>query len=317
MSVYTPVSRQELQKFLGHYSLGELRHFEGISEGIENTNYFVATTKGEFVLTLFEWLEPAQLPYFLELMAFLSEKHMPSAHPIADKSGNYLRQLNGKASALVQRLTGTSVTAPTERQCFAIGEFIGRMHTAGAQFRLHRENDRGPRWWKNTAAKVQSTLSAEDASLLRRELEYQSQFRHHRLSRGVIHADLFRDNALFVGDRLTGVIDFYYACNDVLIYDLAVTVNDWCNSDNGDIYPDRARAILRAYAQRYRPIEPDELDAWPVMLRAAALRFWLSRLHDMHFPRQGEITHIKDPDVFKRILRHRVEHTDALRHLWN
>lgn len=317
MSVYTSVSRQELQKFLEHYSLGELSHFQGISEGIENTNYFVTTSNGEFVLTLFEALEATELPYFLKLMAFLAEHNIPSAHPIADDNGTYLRQLNGRPAALVQRLKGVSVKAPTVQQCFAIGEFIGRMHTVGKQFRLYRENDRGPSWWRQTAAKVLPKLTSDDASLLTEELTYQSKFRHHKLSRGVIHADLFRDNALFVGDQLTGVIDFYYACNDALIYDLAVTVNDWCNVENGDFYTDRARAMLHAYTEQFRPIAPEEQDAWPVMLRAGALRFWLSRLHDMYFPRQGEITHIKDPDVFKLILRHRIEHAAELQDLWD
>ncbi|MEE8263775.1 MAG: homoserine kinase [Gammaproteobacteria bacterium] len=317
MSVYTSVSRQELQKFLEHYSLGELSHFQGISEGIENTNYFVTTSNGEFVLTLFEALEATELPYFLELMAFLAEHNIPSAHPIADNNGTYLRQLNGRPAALVRRLKGFSVKAPTVQQCFAIGEFIGRMHTVGKQFRLYRKNDRGPSWWRQTAAKVLPKLTSDDASLLTEELAYQSQFRHHKLSRGVIHADLFRDNALFVGDQLTGVIDFYYACNDALIYDLAVTANDWCNVENGDFYTDCARAMLHAYTEQFRPIAPKEQDAWPVMLRAGALRFWLSRLHDMYFPRQGEITHIKDPDVFKLILRHRIEHAAELQDLWD
>lgn len=315
MSVYTPVTPHELKQFLAGYDLGELEQFVGISDGIENTNYFVTTSSGEFVLTLFEILDESELPYFLELMAFLAEHGIPSAHPVADREGRYLRELNGKPAALVLRLKGASVDIPTVEQCSAIGEQMGRMHVACQAFPLHREPDRGPDWWQATAREVMPKLGVAEQRLLQDELEYQAGIVLGDLPDGVIHADLFRDNALFVGNRLTGIIDFYYACNFCLVYDLAVTINDWCRSGDDDHDRQNARALLQSYCAE-RPITASEFEAWPAMLRAAALRFWLSRLKDQYFPRAGEITHIKDPSVFKDILVSRIGADDDLRDLW-
>ncbi|MCW8839463.1 MAG: homoserine kinase [Gammaproteobacteria bacterium] len=315
MSVYTVVERDELEAFLGNYSLGELIDYQGISAGIENTNYFVTTSEKPLVLTLFENHTADELGYFLDLMAFLAEHGIPSAHPIADNSGHYLRELNGKPAALVMRLRGTNVEQPSEAQCRALGEALGRMHLAGQSFTGQRDNDRGPHWWNTTRQALADRLPAEDRDLLDEELAFQRDHRFDTLPRGVIHADLFRDNALFEGDTLTGLIDFYYACNDVLLYDVAVTVNDWCSNDAGELYPEKVLAMLRAYRQA-RPFTTDEAEAWPVMLRAGALRFWLSRLQDQHFPREGELTHIKDPDVFRTILIARKQQGELLHELW-
>ncbi|MCW8829506.1 MAG: homoserine kinase [Gammaproteobacteria bacterium] len=315
MSVYTVVERNELEAYLGNYSLGELIDYQGISAGIENTNYFVTTSEKPLVLTLFENHTADELGYFLDLMAFLAEHGIPSAHPIADNSGHYLRELNGKPAALVMRLRGTNVEQPSEAQCRALGEALGRMHLAGQSFTGQRDNDRGPHWWNTTRQALADRLPAEDRDLLDEELAFQRDHRFDTLPRGVIHADLFRDNALFEGDTLTGLIDFYYACNDVLLYDVAVTVNDWCSNDAGELYPEKVLAMLRAYRQA-RPFTTDEAEAWPVMLRAGALRFWLSRLQDQHFPREGELTHIKDPDVFRTILIARKQQGELLHELW-
>ncbi len=312
MSVYTPVGRAELESFLRHYDLGALVDFEGISAGIENTNYFVTTTAGEFVLTLFEALSAEELPYFLDLMAYLAEHGVPSAHPMPDEQGRYLRTLNGKPAALVRRLPGHNVEAPNPVQCAELGKAVGHMHVVGQDFPGRRDNPRGPHWWAETAAKVLPRLAPDAARLLEAELAFQRQHAHDALPRGVIHADLFRDNALFVGDRLTGIIDFYYACNDVLLYDVAVTVNDWCTTDTGELDSPRLDAFLDAYRQE-RDFTAAERAAWPVMLRAAALRFWLSRLQDQLFPREGELTHIKDPDVFRQILERRIAAGERLK----
>lgn len=309
MSVYTRVNEADLSAFLAEYSVGELIDYTGISAGIENTNYFVTTTGGRFVLTLFEQLSAEELPYFLDLMAFLAEHEVPSAHPVADNQGHYLRTLKGKPTALVQRLNGYTVDHPNPAQCAALGSMLGKLHAVGHEFSGHRDNDRGPHWWRETADKLGDHLGPDDRAMLDSELGFQGHFRGSTLPRGVIHADLFRDNALFLDDELTGIIDFYYACNDVLLYDLAVTVNDWCSTSRGALDPDRSAAMLTAYCKQ-RNVSDDELAAWPLMLRAGALRFWLSRLHDKHFPKEGEITHIKDPEVFRRILEHRVQHMD-------
>lgn len=315
MSVYTLVERDELEAFLQHYSLGTLVEYEGISAGIENTNYFVTTTKQRMVLTLFENHSAEELGYFLDLMAFLAEHEVPSAHPLADNNGDYLRELKGKPAALVMRLNGGGIDSPNTRQCAAIGHALAQLHVSGQAFSGERANDRGPHWWHTTRNAVFTKLSAEDQALLEEELAFQTSHRFDQLPRGVIHADLFRDNALFEGDTLTGLIDFYYACNDVLLYDVAVTLNDWCSLEDGGIDDEKATALLGAYGE-VRPISHDEEQAWPVMLRAAALRFWLSRLQDLHFPREGELTHIKDPDVFKRILLQRKSAAAQLTRYW-
>ncbi|MEE9551659.1 MAG: homoserine kinase [Gammaproteobacteria bacterium] len=316
MSVYTKVLPHELAEFLQNYSLGQLEQFVGISDGIENTNYFVTTSQGEYVLTLFEVLTKDELPYFLELMAFLAEHEIPSAHPVANNAGEYLQELNNKPAALVQRLNGASEDMPNTEQCSAIGEKMGRMHKASSSFQMHRDMVRGPTWWATTAENLMPKLSAQEASTLSDELVYQSSHLYTDLPTGLVHADLFRDNALFVGNELTGIIDFYYACDSIFIYDLAVTINDWCNSGNVDKDTLNAQALLGAYQQE-RDVGQKEIDAWPTILRAAALRFWLSRLQDKHFPRRGEITHIKNPDTFKQILQDRIEKGDELKKMWS
>jgi len=304
MSVYTTVSEQDLAIFLADYSIGDLVSLTGISDGIENTNYFVETTHGKYVLTLFETLNAEELPFFLDLMAHLNERQVPSAHPIADNNQHYLKTLCEKPAALVQRLTGKSIMQPNEEQCAALGQALGHAHVATQDFTGKRENRRGPHWWHNTGQRLLPHLTADQKRLLEDELGFQAAHRNDKLPRGVIHADLFRDNALFDGNNLTGIIDFYYACNDVLLYDVAVTANDWCSNADGSINNVRCQHFLDAY-QSERPFQDDEKADWSLMLRAAALRFWLSRLQDLHFPREGEMTHIKDPIPFEDILRDR------------
>jgi len=304
MSVYTTITKNELIEFLGHYSVGSLTHFEGIQSGIENTNYFVDTDRGRYVLTIFEHHNADELRFFLDLTAFLAEHDIASAHPRPSREGDYLSVLKNKPAALVNRLVGASVEQPSIIQCAAVGNELAKLHLVGQDFWQAHNNERGPGWWHKTSKALHGRLSPDEATLLQQELAYQGSARELALPRGIIHADLFRDNVLFEQDRLSGLIDFYYACTDTLLYDVAVTVNDWCGQDDGSLDATRATALLAAY-YAVRPINGDERQAWPVMLRAAALRFWLSRLYDMHFPRPGEMTHTKDPEVFRRILSDR------------
>lgn len=304
MSVYTRIDRGELVAFLRRFDSGELVDYAGIRAGIENTNYFVTTTGGEYVLTIFENHAPDELGYYLDLMAHLAEAGIPTPHPLGDRGGRYLQTLKGKPAALVDRLPGASVEAPGVAHCREIGDWLARLHLAGADFPGHRDNDRGPRWWHAAARRLAGHLGDDEQRLLDDELAFQDAHRRDRLPRGVVHADLFRDNALFEGERLTGIIDLYYACNDAWLFDLAVTVNDWCSRDDGTLDPALTDALLAAYRAR-RPLEGAEREDWPVMLRAAALRFWLSRLQDLHFPKEGEMTHIKDPGIFCAILEDR------------
>jgi len=306
MSVFTTVTSDQLKPWLAAYPLGELLELQGIASGITNTNYFVTTETGRYVLTLFEEHTAEELPYFLDLMAYLAERGVPCPHPVADRNGLRLGELNDKPAALVSCLRGRDMEAPAAAHCAEVGRVLAEMHLAGSTFPVEVQNPRGAQWRKATAAKVSAFLNAEDQSLLSQALAIDASFVMGDLPRGVIHADLFRDNVLFDGERLGGLIDFYYACNDVLLYDIAITVNDWCVTADGTVDSNRMDALLKAY-HAIRPLTAAEHEAWPAMLQIAALRFWLSRLLDKHFPHAGELTHAKDPAHFRNILHKRIE----------
>jgi len=313
MSVYTEVTRDDLIAFLSDYAVGELVSYEGISEGIENTNYFVTTEQDQFVLTLFEQHEFGELAYFLDVMTFFYQHDIPSAHPAADKQGRYLKTLCGRPAALVMRLSGRGVNSvATATQCQEIGNVLGKMHLVGKEFSSHRATQRGASWRQTSAEKLLPLLEKNHAELLKNELEFQANYTKLDLPFGVTHSDLFRDNALFEGDELKGIIDFYYACDEYLLYDLAVVVNDWCIDENGLIEHQRYQALMYAYLQ-HRELTETEQSSWNLVLRAAALRFWLSRLQDTHFPREGELTQIKDPDAFLKILKQHRANEDKLK----
>ena len=307
MSVFTQVSHVQLKTFLRQYRLGELLGFQGIGEGVENSNFYVDTADGRWVLTLFERLNYRDLPFFLGLMNHLARRRVVCPKPLTTKTGGTLTRLNGKPAALVQRLNGQSVLFPAVKQCAAVGRLLGDLHHAGRGYQLRCKNSRGADWRAATARKLLPVVGARTAVLIRDELAAQAKLKLSQLPQGVIHADLFKDNVLFVGPRLSGVIDFYYACNDALLYDLAVTVNDWCFMPSGRFHARRAKALLAAY-ERKRALTAAERKAWPLTLRAAAFRFYLSRLHDWHFPRKGDVVHVKDPAEYRRILEHHRQH---------
>ncbi len=308
MSVYTPVSEAQLADWLRNYSVGTLAGCEPIKVGIENTNYFVTTSQGRYVLTLFERLPADELPFYLGLMAHLARHGIPCPAPIADLSDQYLQQLNGKPAALVTRLPGRSLEQPGPSHCAELGALLARMHLAGRSYGAYLENPRGPKWWRFAARAVAPFLDSEKRSLLENEIAFQAERRFPDLPRGPVHADLFRDNALFENSRISGVIDFYFAGVDCLLFDLAVCANDWCLSapeSDPALDTDRTHALLAA-SHAVRPFAAQEREAWPVMLRAAALRFWLSRLYDHHLPRPGMLVHAHDPEQFRRILETRM-----------
>lgn len=306
MSVFTTVTFEQLRLWLRAYPLGELIDLQGIASGITNTNYFVTTTSGRYVLTLFEKNTADELPYFLDLMAHLAERNIPCPCPVIKHSGGSLSKLNGKPAALVSCLRGHSLEAPALSHCAEVGRVMAEMHLAGLSFPAHMENPRGKEWRVATANKVAGFLSSKDRAMLEKELAFQANLKPADLPQGVIHADLFRDNVLFDGDALGGIIDFYYACNDALLYDVAIAANDWCTAADGSLDEPRSQALLKAY-QAVRPLTKAEQAAWPGMLRMAALRFWLSRLYDMHFPQDGELTYAKDPEHFCRILAQHIK----------
>jgi homoserine kinase type II len=307
LSVYTPVSQAELAAWLRGYSVGAPESLEPIPSGIENTNYFVTTTQGRYVLTLFERLPAGELPFYLELMAHLARHGIPCPAPIANLGNAYLGELNGKPAALVTRLPGRSIDRPGTAECAELGQLLARMHLAGRSYGAYLENPRGPRWWRAAARELQPHVGEAERRRIDEELAYQAGQRFPDLPRGPVHADLFRDNALFEARRLSGVFDFYFAGVDCLLYDVAVCANDWCLADpqtDRRLEPARLQAFLGAY-HALRPFDAAEAAAWPAMLRAAALRFWLSRLHDLHLPRPGELVHAHDPAHFGEILARR------------
>jgi len=301
MSVFTTVTESQLAAWLRNYSIGVPTGLEGILSGIENTNYFVFTTHGRFVLTLFEKLTRKELPFYLNLMAHLSSHGLPCPKPIANLQNELLGELNAKPAAIVSCLEGAPVEEPGPLHCARVGEVLAEMHLAGRTYPGHLDNLRGANWWSACAPEIYPFLKREDAEMLASEIRFQAAQRREGLPRGVVHADLFRDNVLFDGERVGGFIDFYFACVDSFVYDVAITVNDWCIGPDARLDEARANALLEAYWS-VRPFTDEEHAALPWMLRAGALRFWVSRLYDFHLPRPGELTHKHDPERFRRIL---------------
>lgn len=306
MSVFTSVTAEQLNEWLTNYSVGQLLALEGIPAGIENTNYFVDTTRGRYVLTLFEKLTRTELPFYVHLMAHLSRHGIACPAPIADRDNEYLGQLNGKPALLATRLSGRSQMQPEVSHCAAIGAMMADMHRAGQSYGRRFANPRGFRWWHDTVPQVAGFIEPAERIMMLDELARQTAVRGDSgwdaLPRGVVHADLFRDNCLMDDGRVGGIIDFYFAGDDYLLFDLAVTVNDWCSDAAGELDVARAQALVRAY-HAVRPLSAAEHAAWPLMLSGAALRFWLSRLYDFHLPRDGEMVHKHDPARFRDILQ--------------
>lgn len=315
MSVFTTVSVDELKPWLQAYPLGDLLELQGIASGISNTNYFVTTTTGRYVLTLFEEHSAEELPYFLDLMTHLAERGVPCPHPVRRMDGEQLDMLNGKPAALVSCLRGKDISESNASHCAEVGRVLAEMHLAGLNFSGKNHDSRDVVWRTAVANKVLPFLDAADQAVLQQTMLKQAQLDISSLPQGVIHADLFRDNVLFDGEKVGGVIDFYYACKGVLLYDIAIAVNDWCVDEVGALDPHRVKAMLQAY-QMVRPLNQTEANAWVDMLQIAALRFWLSRLNDYHFPQSGELTHAKDPLHFERILKWSIRHQAEIAQMW-
>ena len=310
MAVFTPVTQEQAALLMSQLGLGKLTELRGIEGGIENTNYFATTDLGDYVLTLFERLNHAQLPYYLYLMKHLAETGIPVPNPAANQDGNILHTLCDKPAAVVNRLLGKSQLAPDADHCAAVGAMMARMHLAGEDFNRSQPNLRGLTWWNNTVPVVLPYLDKDQASLLQSELAYQNHIAqgaaYQALPKGPVHADLFRDNVMFDGEKLTGFFDFYFAGNDTWLFDLSVCMNDWCiDLNSGEHAAERALAMLNAY-QEVRPLRSAERQLLPAMLRAGALRFWISRLWDFYLPREASMLKPHDPTHFERVLRARL-----------
>jgi len=311
MAVYTELSFEQAERFVQALGRGRLTALQPIAEGIENTNYFASTEQGEWVLTLFERLSFEELPFYLHYMQHLAQRGLPVAEPQADAQGRILHRLQGRPAALLNRLGGRHVDAPDLRHIEQMGEMLARLHRAGADFAMHQPHPRGLAWWTRTVPEVLPFLDADRARLLSDELAFQQEVATSgaavALPRGLIHADLFRDNVVFDDvdgeDRLSGLFDFFFAGEDCLLFDLAVCLNDWCiDPASGRLDEAQAAAFCAAY-HRVRALGGGEVRLMPALRRAAAFRFWLSRLWDLHLPREAALLTAKDPDHFERVLR--------------
>jgi homoserine kinase type II len=314
MAVFTDLSRDETLELLAHYRLGDLVAVRGIASGIENSNFFLTTTSGEYVLTVFERLQAPQLPFYLGLMQHLAQRALPVPEPFPTDTGQLHALVRGKPAAIVTRLPGRAVERPDVAQCAQVGAFLARMHLAAGDYTVFQPNLRGLGWWKDASVALEPHLPDAIFHELLEEVIFQDSAARRpefeQLPAGPIHADLFRDNVLFDGPAIGGVIDFYFAGCGAWLFDLAVAVNDWCiELDTGRFRAAEAQALLQAY-HGLRPLGALEADLWRTMLRAAALRFWISRLYDWHLPRPATVLQPKDPDHFERILRLRVTQPD-------
>jgi homoserine kinase type II len=306
MAVYTEVPDDDLAAFIASYDLGELLSYKGIAEGVENTNYLIQTRSGPYFLTLYEKrVAPRDLPFFLGLMEHLAEAGLNCPTPVHDARGRVLRTLAGRPAAIVTFLEGVWIRRPHPRHCLAVGEALARLHLAGRDFGLKRHNALGVAGWRPLyglfsarAGEIVSDLPAT----IERELDYLEAHWPAELEQGIIHADLFPDNVFFLGDRLSGLIDFYFACNDAFAYDLAITLNAWCFESDHSFNVTKAQALLRGY-QCVRPLTPSERQALPVLARGAALRFLLTRAYDwLHTSREALVKR-KDPIEYLRRLK--------------
>lgn len=305
MSVFTPVTPEEAAAFLAHYTLGELESLEGIAQGVENTNYFLDTTTGHYVLTLFEKIPRGDLPFYVNLMHHLAERDVRCPAPMALDEGGYLADLNGKPACIVTRLPGAPRMHPTPADCHRAGEILATIHEEALDYDDGLANWRGKDWRESFARRLAPRLSPAENALIESENRYQGLHDDTVMPRGVIHGDLFRDNVLWDDEGEGGVIDFYFACDDALLYDVAIAVNDWCADPLHTLDPERTAAFLAGY-DRLRPLTDLERELWPVMLRRAALRTWLGRLGYAHFPQASEITIPKDHEGSRRLLEHHI-----------
>jgi len=309
MAVFTEVSEQQARALLSQLSIGELVSLQGISSGIENTNYFLTTDQGDYVLTLFERLNHEQLPFYLYLMKHLAARGVPVPDPQSNQQGDILLTLLDKPAAVVNRLSGQSELQPDTAHCAAMGRTLAQMHLAARDYDRFQINLRGLAWWNDTVPLVLPHLTPEQHQLLTHELAYQNHVSslsaYAALPSGPVHADAFRNNVMFDGEQLSGVFDFYFAGCDHWLFDLGVCVNDWCiDWQTGEMDHARLQAMLSAY-QSVRRLTAAERALFNPMLRAAALRFWISRLWDFHLPREASMLQPHDPSHFERVLTQR------------
>ena len=311
MSVFTPVSTAEAGALLEHYTLGEVENLEGIAQGVENTNYFLTTTTGEYVLTLFEHIPRPDLPFYVGLMDHLAHREVICPAPMRMDSGELIAEVNGKPAVIVSRLAGAPETQPDAHTCERAGAILAGLHVAAVDYDASLDNGRGRAWRESFAEALKPKISRAESDLIAAENRYQGIHDDAVLPQGIIHGDFFHDNVLWDDEGRGGVIDFYFACDDALAYDVAIAVNDWCVNPDATLEHTRAHAFIKGYESR-RPLESFERSLWPVMLRRAALRTWLGRLGYNYFPRDSHMTIPKDHEFSRRLLEHHIAHARSL-----
>ena len=296
MAFYTAIDKHELLALLERYGIEKLSSCVGVSDGIENTTYILTADSQQWILTLFEDLSVAELPFFARLMTWLHELELPVACPLIDKNGQALQSLSGKPALLFPRLPGQHPRNITVEHCAVIGDFLGRMHAASVNYPERRTNPRGTEWMQLARQRLDSFLNAEDIALLDAQIANAKTLRALSLPQGLIHGDLFHDNALFESQKLCGVIDFYNACSDMLALDLAIVINDWCALPGGSVDAEHAQTLLAAYNVQ-RPMTVLECEHWQSVLQLAATRFWLSRLLAEKLPARADVNHPHKPSA--------------------
>ena len=304
MAVYTSINKSELEDWLKNFSIGTLKNFKGISSGVTNTNYFLETDTTKLILTIFEENKLEELPFYLDLMRFLASKNFPCPLPVINNNNEHLTLIKDKPAVLVSFLLGAEKESITEDDCCSVGEALAKLHTSAKDFSGKKKNSRNIDWISTKFNELKKRLSSSDQTIIEQEIDYQKNCLTDGLPSGIIHGDLFRDNVFFHQEKLSAFIDFYYACNDHLILDIAITINDWCSNSDGSLKKEKFDLFLNGY-QSIRMLQNSELKYLNNALRLAALRFWLSRLDAYYNILESESVSIKDPNYFRKVLLNR------------
>jgi homoserine kinase type II len=304
MAVYTSINSSDLSGWFKKFNFKDFIDFKGISSGVTNSNYVIFMPHSKFILTLFEHITIEELPFYSDLMTYLAQENFLCPKPIENNSGQALGLLKDKPALMVSFLEGKEIAIRDSKSCYLVGEYLAKLHLTTNNFPQSNKNTRGLSWMSDMYLNLKEYLSLEDQKIIELEINYHEKIDKTELPEGIIHGDLFRDNVLFLNDKVSGFIDFYYACNEKFIYDIAIAINDWCIYDDGKINKLLYLEFIKGY-QSEKKLTDNENEYFNSALRLAALRFWLSRLEAFHDAKEGEITFIKDPNHFKDILVNR------------
>ena len=301
MAVYTSINSNDLNDWIEKFNFKDLVNFKGISSGVTNSNYLIQMAHSNYILTIFEHNNIEELPFYIDLMTYLAKENFLCPRPIENKNGQALGLLKEKPALMVSFLDGKEKAIRSPKSCYLVGQYLAKLHLTANNFSQLNKNTRGLDWVSDMYLNLKKYLSLEDQGILELEINYHKEMDKVELPEGIIHGDLFKDNVLFLNDKVSGFIDFYYACNEKFIYDIAIAINDWCIDQDGQINKSMFLEFIKGYRSE-RKLTDNEQEYLNVALRLAALRFWLSRLEDFYNAKEGEIISIKDPKHFKDIL---------------